>query len=116
MAPVCNNIVAYLLKARIVEPAETAVDRQWLSERHVTAATFTFAIELLEAVFSVRSVPKLYYEDQMPWRRQFVNSARKVTAEGIQQLDVGVRWSSACEDVSSEGEEHPPLGSAAKQR
>jgi hypothetical protein len=33
------NTVAYLLKARIVKSAETAVTRQWLSSCHVKAAT-----------------------------------------------------------------------------
>jgi hypothetical protein len=53
------------LKARIVEPEETAVARQWLRKhvftatKHVTTATNTHATseELLEAAFSVRSVP-----------------------------------------------------------
>jgi hypothetical protein len=41
------------------------VARQWLSSRHVIAATDTHAAieELLEAVFSVPSVPRLYNED-----------------------------------------------------
>jgi hypothetical protein len=42
-----ESIVPYLLKARIVKPTETAVARQWLSNRHVMAATIE---ELLEAV------------------------------------------------------------------
>jgi hypothetical protein len=59
--------VAYLLKARVVEPAETAVAmerlckqtpvaRQWLGDRHAIAATVAHAriAELLEAMFSVR--------------------------------------------------------------
>jgi hypothetical protein len=59
--------VECLLKDRIVKPAETAVARQWLSRRHVMAATDTHVTieELLEAVFSVRSVPRLYNEDQL---------------------------------------------------
>jgi hypothetical protein len=53
--------VACLMKARIVKPAETTAARQWLSKRHVTTATFTYATieELLEAVLSVRSAPRL---------------------------------------------------------
>jgi hypothetical protein len=64
--------VVYLLKARIVKPAEAAVARerlceqapvarQWLGDRHVIAATVSHATitEMLEAVFSVRSVPRL---------------------------------------------------------
>jgi hypothetical protein len=64
-----------VLKARIVKPAETAaarerlrkrVARQWLGSRHVMAATDAHATkeEMLEAVFSVRSVPWLYNEEQ----------------------------------------------------
>jgi hypothetical protein len=55
----CNNTVAGLLKARIVKPA--AVARQWLSSRHDIAATDMRATieKLLEAVFSMRSVPRL---------------------------------------------------------
>jgi hypothetical protein len=64
------NTVACLLKARIVKPAETAVARdgtantpfarQWLSSRHVIAATDTHVTieELLEAVFSSQSMPR----------------------------------------------------------
>jgi hypothetical protein len=58
------DIITCLLKVRIVKPAETAVARQWLSERYVTADALTYATieELLEAVFSVRSAPSLYNE------------------------------------------------------
>jgi hypothetical protein len=50
------------------KPVETAVARQRLSSRHVVAAVDTYATteELLETVFSVRSVPGLYNEDQLP--------------------------------------------------
>jgi hypothetical protein len=45
----------------------TPVAKQWLNSRLEKAATDTNAIEeLLEAVFSVRSVPRLYNEDQLP--------------------------------------------------
>jgi hypothetical protein len=62
--------VACLLKARTVKPAETAVARQWLSSHNVMATTdmHTTMEELLEAVFAVRSVPKLYNKDQLPLR------------------------------------------------
>jgi hypothetical protein len=73
-----ENIVAYWLKAGIVEPAETAVPRerlckqtpvarQWLGDRHVITATVTHATieKLLEAVFSVGSVQRLYQEMPM---------------------------------------------------
>jgi hypothetical protein len=50
--------------------ANTTFARQWLSSRHVIAATDTHATieELLEAMFSVWSVPSLYKEDQLPLR------------------------------------------------
>jgi hypothetical protein len=50
--------------------ANTLVAGQWLSKRHVTAAMLTCpTIGLLQAVFSVRLVPRLYNEDQLPLRR-----------------------------------------------
>jgi hypothetical protein len=63
--------VAYLLKAKIVGPAETAVARErvckhmplarkWFGDSHVIAATVPHGIELLEAMFSVWSVPRIY--------------------------------------------------------
>jgi hypothetical protein len=76
--------IACLLTARSVEPAEkaiakerlrkkTRVTRRWLSERHVTTATLTYATieELLEEMFFVRSAPRLYNENesQLPGRR-----------------------------------------------
>jgi hypothetical protein len=63
-----ERIVACLLKAKIMKPAKTAVARQWLSIRQVMATTKTSATieELFEAVFSVRSVPRLYNEDLLP--------------------------------------------------
>jgi hypothetical protein len=68
-----------------VKPAERAVARQWLSSRHVKAATDTQAKtkELLEAVFSMRSVPRLYNEDQLPLSvrqsREFIESVEGVS-------------------------------------
>jgi hypothetical protein len=39
-----EHIVAYWLKARIAEPAlQTSIARQWLSNRHVIAATVAYA-------------------------------------------------------------------------
>jgi hypothetical protein len=71
-------VVAYWLKTRILEPAETAVakerlckqtpvTRQWLGNRHVIAVTIshTTIVELSEAVGSVRSVPRLYNVEQL---------------------------------------------------
>jgi hypothetical protein len=45
--------------------ATTPVARQWLINRHVVAATSKHATieELLEAVFSVRTVPSLYKKE-----------------------------------------------------
>jgi hypothetical protein len=48
--------------------ANTPVVRQWFNSRHVMAARNMHATieELLEAVFSVRSVPKPYDDDKLP--------------------------------------------------
>jgi hypothetical protein len=60
-----------LLKAGIAEPKETAVAREWLckhvsmatnSHDHSNRYTNTTIEELLEAVFSVRSMPTIYEE------------------------------------------------------
>jgi hypothetical protein len=66
--------------------------------------------EMLEAVFSVRSVPMLYKGVS------FASASRKVTLtlytvrnRRLVSSEVGVRQSPACEDVSSEVEERPPL-------
>jgi predicted type IV restriction endonuclease len=61
------NIVECLLKARIGKPVETAVARERHGIRHVTAATLTCATieDLLEAVFYVLSVSRLYNEYQL---------------------------------------------------
>jgi hypothetical protein len=55
-----------------VKPAETDVARELLCKHtccHVMAATVTHAIieELLEAVLSVWSMPRLYNEGQLPF-------------------------------------------------
>jgi hypothetical protein len=54
--------------------------------------------ELLEAVFSVRSVPSLYDKEQLRLRGNF---------EMTEKCEVGVRWPSACEDISPGAEERP---------
>jgi hypothetical protein len=48
-----------------MEAKETAIARQWLS-KHVPAATDIYATteKLLEAVFSMQCVPRLYNEHQ----------------------------------------------------
>jgi hypothetical protein len=52
--------MTWYLKGRIAEPEEVATTRQW-SSKHAPAATDMHAAveELLEAVFSVQSVPML---------------------------------------------------------
>jgi hypothetical protein len=55
--------------------------------------------EMLEVVFPVRSVPRLY--------------RKAVCSES--EYEVGMRWSPACEDVSPEAEERPPLEAYTKQ-
>jgi hypothetical protein len=56
--------------------------------------------ELSEALFSVRSVPRLYNEDQLPLRESL---------EMTEEYEVDVGWPPACEDVSPEAEESPLL-------
>jgi hypothetical protein len=61
------NILIYNMtaeKARELEPEETSVALQRLSE-HVSLASYRLATieEILEGVFSVRSMPRLYNED-----------------------------------------------------
>jgi hypothetical protein len=53
--------------------ANTPVDSQWLSSRHVIAATDTHAAmeKLLEEMFYVRSMLRLYNEGQLPLRESW---------------------------------------------
>jgi hypothetical protein len=55
--------------------ANTPVARQWLSSRHVITATDTHAI--MEAVFTVWSVPRLYNEGQLPLRESPETAVRR---------------------------------------
>jgi hypothetical protein len=59
--------VTLRLKAGIVEPEETSIARKQF-RKHVPAATNTQATieELVEMVFSVGSVPRLYNEEPRP--------------------------------------------------
>jgi hypothetical protein len=57
----------------------------------------------VEAVFSVRSVPRSSYHYKRVLRRQ------------LEDYEVGVRWPPACEDVSPEAEERPLLEDVTKQ-
>jgi hypothetical protein len=72
--PLLGNDSTNTSIARLQKPKHIPVARQWLSKRHVTTATFTYATigELLEAVFPVRSVPRLYNEEQLPGKQQLV--------------------------------------------
>jgi hypothetical protein len=71
--------VAYLLKGRILELAETVTPRERICKHIVPAAMKEHETmeKLLEAVFSVRSVPRLYNEIalglQLILRRQSVS-------------------------------------------
>jgi hypothetical protein len=71
----------------------------------VTAATFTYETteELLEVVFSGRSVPRLCNEDQLPSpvscepvMGDSLETAVGEFSQGSQQVEVGVRTSQAC--------------------
>jgi hypothetical protein len=57
------SIVTYRLKSRSAEREETSVAREWLG-KHIPVATSTHATvkELLEAMFSMQSAPRLYKE------------------------------------------------------
>jgi hypothetical protein len=68
MSPESQNCEASGESLLVNGYANTPVARQWLSSRHIIAVTdkHTTTAELLEAVFSVQSVPRLYNEDQMP--------------------------------------------------
>jgi hypothetical protein len=59
------HTVRWRLKAGIVERIDAAISRQW-NDEHVSAAKNQHATiaELLEAVFSMQSLPRLYGEDQ----------------------------------------------------
>jgi hypothetical protein len=76
--------VACLLKAITVKPAETAIAREWLCKHIVPMAKKEHATmeELLEVVFSVQSVPRLYKESALS--QQFT-SAWGLTAETSSQ-------------------------------
>jgi hypothetical protein len=77
-----NNVVC-LLKARIMKPAETAIARKRLC-RHfrcwAVATTHMHATikELLEAVFSVRFVPRLYNKRELPLQKSIETALSRV--------------------------------------
>jgi hypothetical protein len=84
--------------------ANTPVARQWLS-RHVIAATDMYAI--LEETFSVRSMPRLYNEDELPLQHSLEAAVRRVGG--------WLKWPPAFEDVSPGTEERPLLEDVTKQ-
>jgi hypothetical protein len=63
-----------------VKPAETAFARQWLSSHYAMAETYTHATieEILEAVFSMLSVPRLNNEKQLPLKQSLETAVRSV--------------------------------------
>jgi hypothetical protein len=60
--------------------------------------------ELLEVVFSVRSVPRLYNECQVPLEKSLETAVRR--AGGWCEM------APACEDVNAGGGEHPLMKTA----
>jgi hypothetical protein len=94
------------------------VARKWLSSRHVKAATDTHATteELLEAVFSVRSVLRLYNEGQLPlWAS--LSSVRVDRGSAGRQLKVAEAGSWGRRQFGNpEKGKRPPLEAATKQR
>jgi hypothetical protein len=88
-----ERVVSSLLRVRIVKPAETPVAKQWLSSRQVLATRDTHSTmkELLEVVFSVRPVPRVYNEDQLPFdcRVQYLHrdpASRRRRRKGKSQI------------------------------
>jgi hypothetical protein len=71
--------------------------RQWLSIRHLMAATDTCATieKLLEGVLSVPSVPRLHNEAQLPWlyrkRFRWKLKNRKCVCDGRQPASTWAR-------------------------
>jgi hypothetical protein len=100
------NIVACLLKARIVKPAETAVARERLCKGHVTVATVTYAsMEVpLGTVFSMRSAPTAKPPDYGVTARRsvFVGSAQRLFKESRLELWVSSEIVSGPADSQSE--------------
>jgi hypothetical protein len=96
----------------------TSVARQWLSSRHVIAATDTHAtiVEILDAVFSVRSVPRFYKEDQLELQGLVRGSEgrQSVKSCSCEKWEVGC-WSRGQFENPKE-EECPQLEEATKQR
>jgi hypothetical protein len=79
------NIVACLLKARIVDPAETAVARERLCKCHVSLATVAHTtIEvLLGMVFSMWSAPTTMSPNKATARRGVSRGVRLEAISGL---------------------------------
>jgi hypothetical protein len=93
------NVLACLPKARITAKPAVASEqlckqtaaRRWLISCHVIATTDTHATmeELLDAVFSVRSVPRLYDEDWLKFENSGAREReRERESEAERQLRV----------------------------
>jgi hypothetical protein len=114
--------VAYLLKARTVEPEKqlllanssetTFISMQWLG-KHVPVATdmHTMTEVLLETVFSTRSVQKDYKEDN--WANQ-VSSVWEAVNKRDSWKRAG-RERPFREELSAEAEESPLLEAIARE-
>jgi hypothetical protein len=115
--------MAYLLKARIVEPEEepllangsetTFVSKQSLG-KHVPAAMHKHATikALLETMYSIRSVERGYKEDN--WGNR-VSSVREFVKKRDNWKRTGSEQPSR-EDLSAEDEESPLLEAVTRER
>jgi hypothetical protein len=109
--------VAYVLKARTVEPekqlllvngsANTPTAWQWFSSCHLTTArdTYTTIEEWLKVVFSARSMPRLCKKDQLLLRDGPETAVRRLggwceMAASLQEHKPGCRGLSLFEDVT----------------
>jgi hypothetical protein len=83
--------VTWRLKADIVERVEVVMARQRHGE-HVSAATYTVA-KLEDAVFSMRSAPKLYNEEQAekPVSRQSIGGRNRRLDFWVVLLDAATK-------------------------
>jgi hypothetical protein len=63
-------------------------------------------------MFSVRCVPRLYNEGQLPLP---VSRDFRVLRRQLEEWEVGVIWPPACEDVRPGAEERPLLEDVTKQ-
>jgi hypothetical protein len=87
--------------------ANTPLARQWPTSRLVIAETDTHARieELLGAVISVRPVPRLYNEDQLPLRASLETAVRRVGGRCEMAASLGAEERPLLEDVSKQRSE-----------